>query len=105
MSPGRSMLRAVRAKITGYTDRELAPGRWRVTFSGNSVTPSKWSRIILAARRRSDAGGSGGTHFIFDYPYHPRQQTAPTQTPSGPATRALGRRRRGLGRLLGLPSR
>ena len=24
---------------TGYTDRQLAPNRWRVTFTGNSATP------------------------------------------------------------------
>ena len=28
-------------QATGYTDRQLADNRWRVTFTGNSVTPAR----------------------------------------------------------------
>lgn len=51
---------------TGYTDRQLAPNRWRVTFTGNSVTPREQVEddLLLRAAEVSLAAGYG--HFLFD---------------------------------------
>jgi hypothetical protein len=51
---------------TGYTDRQLAPNRWRVTFNGNSVTPREQVEddLLLRAAEVSLAAGYG--HFLFD---------------------------------------
>jgi hypothetical protein len=53
-------------EIVGYTDRELAPGRWRVTFTGNSVTPRDTVEDYLLLRAAEVTLAQGGTHFIFD---------------------------------------
>jgi hypothetical protein len=53
-------------EIAGYTDRELAPGRWRVTFTGNSVTPREMVEDYLLLRAAEVTLAEGGTHFIFD---------------------------------------
>jgi hypothetical protein len=51
---------------TGYTDRQLAPNRWRVTFTGNSVTPREQVEddLLLRAAQVTQAAGYG--HFLFD---------------------------------------
>src|ERR1700744_5547836 len=51
---------------TGYTDRQLAPNRWRVTFTGNSATPREQVEddLLLRAAEVSLAAGYG--HFLFD---------------------------------------
>jgi hypothetical protein len=53
-------------QATGYTDRQLAANRWRVTFTGNSVTPREQVEddLLLRAAQISLAAGSG--HFLFD---------------------------------------
>jgi hypothetical protein len=51
---------------TGYTDRELAPGRFRVTFTGNSVTARETVENYLLLRAAEVTLAAGGTHFIFD---------------------------------------
>jgi hypothetical protein len=51
---------------TGYTDRELAPGRFRVTFTGNSVTSRDTVENYLLLRAAEVTLAAGGTHFIFD---------------------------------------
>jgi len=51
---------------TGYTDRELAPGRFRVTFTGNSVTSRETVENYLLLRAAEVTLASGGTHFLFD---------------------------------------
>src|SRR5690242_10680059 len=53
-------------EITGFTDRELAPGRWRVTFTGNSVTPREMVEDYLLLRAAEVTLVNGGTHFMFD---------------------------------------
>ena len=53
-------------ETTGYTDRELAPGRFRVTFTGNSVTERDTVENYLLLRAAEVTLASGGTHFIFD---------------------------------------
>ncbi len=51
---------------TGYTDRELAPGRYRVTFTGNSVTPRDTVQDYLLLRAAEVTLAAGGSHFVFD---------------------------------------
>lgn len=53
-------------EVVGYTDRELAPGRWRITFTGNSVTPREQVEDYLLLRAAEVTLASGGTHFMFD---------------------------------------
>jgi hypothetical protein len=53
-------------ETTGYTDRELAPGRYRVTFAGNSVTARDTVQDFLLLRAAEVTLAAGGTHFVFD---------------------------------------
>jgi hypothetical protein len=53
-------------ETTGYTDRELAPGRYRVTFAGNSVTARETVQDFLLLRAAEVTLAAGGTHFVFD---------------------------------------
>jgi hypothetical protein len=53
-------------QVTGYTDREIAPGRWRVTFTGNSVTTRDTVEDYLLLRAAEVTVAAGGTHFMFD---------------------------------------
>jgi hypothetical protein len=51
---------------TGYTDRQLAPNRWRVTFTGNSVTPREQVEDDLLLRAAEVTLAAGYSHFLFD---------------------------------------
>ena len=51
---------------TGYTDRQLAPNRWRVTFTGNSVTPREQVEDDLLLRAAQVTLAAGYSHFLFD---------------------------------------
>ena len=53
-------------EATGYTDRELAPNRFRVTFTGNSVTARDTVENYLLLRAAEVTLAAGGTHFLFD---------------------------------------
>ena len=53
-------------ETTGYTDRELAPGRYRVTFTGNSATARDTVQDFLLLRAAEVTLAAGGTHFVFD---------------------------------------
>ena len=53
-------------QATGYTDRELAPGRYRVTFTGNSSTPREQVEDDLLLRSAEVTLAAGYTHFLFD---------------------------------------
>jgi hypothetical protein len=53
-------------QATGYTDRELAPGRYRVTFTGNSATARDTVENYLLLRAAEVTLAAGGTHFLFD---------------------------------------
>jgi hypothetical protein len=51
---------------TGYTDQELAPNRWRVTFTGNSATPREQVENDLLLRAAEVTLAAGYNHFLFD---------------------------------------
>src|ERR1700761_3258714 len=51
---------------TGYTDRQLAQNRWRVTFTGNSATPREQVEDYLLLRSAQVTLAAGATHFLFD---------------------------------------
>ena len=51
---------------TGYTDRQLAANRWRITFTGNSVTPREQVEDDLMLRAAEVTLASGHSHFLFD---------------------------------------
>ena len=53
-------------EATGYTDLELAPGRYRVTFTGNSLTARDTVENYLLLRAAEVTLAAGGTHFLFD---------------------------------------
>jgi hypothetical protein len=51
---------------TGYTDQQLAPNRWRVTFTGNSATPREEVENDLLRRAAEVSLAAGYDHFLFD---------------------------------------
>ncbi len=53
-------------QATGYTDRQISENRWRVTFTGNSVTPRELVETNLLRRAADVTLAAGRTHFIFD---------------------------------------
>ena len=53
-------------QATGYTDRQLSDNRWRITFTGNSVTPRETVENDLLLRAAEVTLAAGGTHFLFD---------------------------------------
>jgi len=53
-------------QATGYTDRQLSDNRWRVTFTGNSVTPRETVENSLLMRAAEVTLASGHSHFVFD---------------------------------------
>src|SRR5579884_4157422 len=53
---------------TGYTDRELTHNRYRITFTGNSVTPRETVESYLLLRAAEVTRAAGYTSFMFDTP-------------------------------------
>jgi hypothetical protein len=51
---------------TGYTDRQLDANRWRITFTGNSVTPREQVEDDLLLRAAEVTLAAGHGHFLFD---------------------------------------
>lgn len=51
---------------TGYTDRALTQTRYRVTFTGNSVTPRETVETYLLLRAAEVTRVAGYTAFMFD---------------------------------------
>lgn len=51
---------------TGYTDRELTQTRYRVTFTGNSITPRETVEDYLLLRAAEVTRAAGYTAFVFD---------------------------------------
>jgi hypothetical protein len=51
---------------TGYTDRQLSSNRWRITFTGNSVTSREQVEDYLLLRAAEVTLASGYRHFLFD---------------------------------------
>jgi hypothetical protein len=53
-------------ETVGYTDLQLTPNRYRVTFSGNSATRREDVENYLLRRAAEVTLGAGYTHFVFD---------------------------------------
>lgn len=53
-------------QATGYTDRQISDNRWRVTFTGNSVTPREMVENDLLLRAAEVTLATGHSHFLFD---------------------------------------
>jgi hypothetical protein len=51
---------------TGYTDRELTQTRYRVTFTGNTVTPRETVESYLLLRAAEVTRAAGYSAFVFD---------------------------------------
>ena len=51
---------------TGYTDRELTPTRYRITFAGNTVTPRETVETYLLLRAAEVTRAAGYQNFVFD---------------------------------------
>ena len=51
---------------TGYTDRALTQTRYRVTFTGNTVTPRETVESYLLLRAAEVTRAAGYTNFMFD---------------------------------------
>lgn len=71
-------------QATGYTDRQIADNRWRITFTGNSVTPREMVENDLLLRSAEVTLASGHTHFLFDT-RDTKAQTRYDAFPTGPA--------------------
>lgn len=80
MTPGQA---------TGYTDRQLSDNRWRVTFTGNSVTPRETVENSLLQRAAEVTLASGHSHFVFDT-RDTKAQTRYDAFPVGPPPFAYG---------------
>jgi len=74
---------------TGYTDRQLSDNRWRVTFTGNSVTPRETVENDLLLRAAEVTLAAGGTHFVFDT-RDTRANTRYDAFPAGPGFYGYG---------------
>jgi hypothetical protein len=79
-------------QATGYTDRALTHNRYRVTFTGNTVTPRETVESYLLLRAAEVARAAGFTHFMFDT-RDTRTNTSVQTIPSlGPPDPFWGRR-------------
>ena len=65
---------------TGYTDRQLTHNRWRVTFTGNSVTPRETVENDLLLRAAEVTLAAGYSHFLFDTRNTEAQTTLSTRS-------------------------
>jgi hypothetical protein len=65
MAPSTYGPRAEGAK-TGYTDRALTQNRYRVTFTGNTVTPRETVESYLLLRAAEVTRAAGYSAFVFD---------------------------------------
>ncbi len=70
-------------QATGYTDRQISDNRWRVTFTGNSVTTREMVENDLLLRAAEVTLAAGKTHFLFDT-RDTRAQTRYDAIPVGP---------------------
>ena len=72
---------------TGFTDRALTKNRYRVTFTGNSVTSRETVESYLLLRAAEVTRAAGFSHFIFDTRNtraNTSVQTVPTFEPVDP---------------------
>src|ERR1700749_4682539 len=80
---------------TGYTDRALTQTRYRVTFTGNTVTPRETVESYLLLRAAEVTRAAGYTNFVFDTRNTQAQtsvQTVPYGPPPDPFFGGWGRR-------------
>ncbi|MDB5734305.1 MAG: hypothetical protein JWN16_942 [Alphaproteobacteria bacterium] len=68
---------------TGYTDRALTQNRYRVTFTGNSVTPRETVESFLLLRAAEVTRDAGYGNFLFDTRNTKANHTV-TAIPEGP---------------------
>ena len=68
---------------TGYTDRALTENRFRVTFTGNTVTPRETVESYLLLRAAEVTRAAGYNNFIFDTRNTKANHTV-TAIPEGP---------------------
>ena len=74
---------------TGYTDRALTQTRYRVTFTGNTVTPRETVESFLLLRAAEVTRAAGYTNFMFDT-RNTRTNTSVQTIPYGPPDPFLG---------------
>ena len=86
----------VAGQMTGYTDRQLAPNRWRVTFTGNSVTPRETVESYLLLRAAEVARAANYSYFMFDT-RNTKANHSYEAVPFGPGPGAYWGRRGGFG--------
>ena len=68
---------------TGYTDRALTQTRYRVTFTGNTITPRETVESFLLLRAAEVTRAAGHTNFVFDT-RNTRTNTSVQTIPYGP---------------------
>ena len=73
----------LQGQATGYTDRALAQNRYRVTFTGNTVTPRETVETYLLLRAAEVTRAAGATNFVFDT-RNTRANTSVQTVPYGP---------------------
>ena len=73
----------VRGTATGYTDRQLAENRFRVTFTGNTVTSRETVENYLLLRAAEVTLAAGRDFFVFDT-RNTRARTRYSAVPEGP---------------------
>jgi hypothetical protein len=82
-------------QATGYTDRALAHNRYRVTFTGNTVTPRETVESYLLLRAAEVTRAAGYTSFVFDTrntkAYHSYQEVPVGPGPDPFFARRFGR--------------
>jgi hypothetical protein len=81
---------------TGYTDRALTENRYRVTFTGNTVTPRETVESYLLLRSAEVARAAGYSFFVFDT-RNTRAHTSYQVVPPMPAPDPWWGYRRGFG--------
>jgi len=81
---------------TGYTDRALTQTRYRVTFTGNTVTPRETVESYLLLRAAEVTKAAGYTNFLFDT-RNTRARTTYQAVPMAPPPDPWWGYRRGFG--------
>jgi hypothetical protein len=76
---------------TGYTDRALTGNRYRITFTGNSVTPRETVESFLLLRAAEVTRAAGYSNFVFDTRNTKVNHTY-TAIPEGPSPYGFGYR-------------
>jgi hypothetical protein len=76
---------------TGYTDRALTQTRYRITFTGNTVTPRETVESYLLLRAAEVTRAAGYSSFVFDTRNTKANRSYET-VPYGPPDPFWGRR-------------